>query len=180
MEFLTREPLRSSRNARHFCSSKLGSSFGLQSVLCAAGARIFRRCSRGVELHPRRGSATRFSTTVQQANPRRGRPTEDTEAGTGIQLLSDIKWSRNTCPVNFRGLAQTSYSFIFKDAHGTAAEADGNGSRKPCRKVASFPGTGSPPEHAGEAARCRSRGRSNRLQRLEQLEFLRRRAASLP
>src|SRR6267378_3231343 len=54
---------------------------------------------------------------------------------------------------------------IFKDAHGTAAEADENGSRKPCRKVASFPETGSPPEHAGEAARCRSRGRSNRLQR---------------
>jgi hypothetical protein len=58
-------------------------------------------------------------------------------------------------------------SFIFKDAHGTAAEADGNGSRKPSRKVASFPGTGSLPEHADEAARCRSRGRSNRLQLLK-------------
>jgi len=35
----------------------------------------------------------------------------------GIQLLSDIKWSRNTCPVNFRGLATPHCSFIFKDAY---------------------------------------------------------------
>jgi hypothetical protein len=55
----------------------------------------------------------------------------------------------------------------FKDAHETAVEGAGNGSRKPCRKVASSPGTGPPPEHVGEAARCRSRGRSNRLQRLK-------------
>src|SRR5271165_2357091 len=40
-------------------------------------SRIFHGCSRGVELHPRRGSATRFSTAVQQANPRPGRRTED-------------------------------------------------------------------------------------------------------
>ena len=59
-----------------------------------------------------------------------------------------------TCSVNFRGLATPHGIFIFKDAHETAVEGAGNGSRKPCRKVASSPGTGPPPEHAGEAARC--------------------------
>ena len=59
----------------------------------------------------------------------------------------------------------TRVPWYFRDAYGIAAEADGNGSRKPYRKVASFPGTGSPPEHAGEGVRCRSRGRSNRFQR---------------
>src|SRR5271166_1786400 len=52
-------------------------------------SRIFHRCSRGVELHPRRGSATRFSTAVQQANPRPGRRTEDgivRETAQGVAL----------------------------------------------------------------------------------------------
>ena len=36
----------------------------IKTVHEVPSSRIFRRCSRGVELHPRRGSATRFSTAA--------------------------------------------------------------------------------------------------------------------